>query len=108
MAAGSLPSLNAPRSRHPAAQTAARAEIADLIEADLLHILRWQAQLGEMRRRRRDPASLPALVTTWDILARLIELHMRAKDEICSPAICDPGPQGRALAREIQAAHQNI
>ena len=107
-AAGPLPHLNAPGLRHPAAGTAVVADITDLIGADLLHILRWQAQFGAIRRRRRDPASLPALATTWDTLARLIDLHMRAQDVICVPAICDPGRQGRTLAREIEGAHENI
>ena len=107
-AAGPLPHLNAPGLRHPAAGTAVVADISDLIGADLLHILRWQAQFGEIRRRRRDPASRPALATTWETLARLIDLHMRAKDVICVPAICDPGRQGRTLAREIEGAHENI
>jgi len=107
-AAGPLPHLNAPGLRHPAAGTAVVADITDLIGADLLHILRWQAQFGEIRRRRRDPASWPALATTWDTLARLIDLHMRAKDVICVPAMCDPGRQGRTLAREIEGAHENI
>lgn len=107
-AAGPLPHLNAHGLHHPAAGTAVVADITDLIGADLLHILRWQAQFGEMRRRRRDPASRPALATTWDTLARLIDLHMRAKDVICVPAICDPGRQGRTLAREVEGAHENI
>jgi anti-anti-sigma factor len=107
-AAGPLPHSNAPALRHPAAGTAVVADITDLIGADLLHILRWQAKFGEIRRRRRDPASWPALATTWGTLARLIDLHMRAKDVVCVPAICGPGRQGRTLAREIEDAHENI
>src|SRR5437868_1407852 len=77
-AAGPLPHLNEPGLRHPAAGTAVVADITELIGADLLRISRWQAQFGEIRRRRRDPASRPALATAWDTLVRLIDLHMRA------------------------------
>ncbi|MBV9445251.1 MAG: STAS domain-containing protein [Streptosporangiaceae bacterium] len=103
-----LPHLNAPVPRRLAITTATQADIIKLVGDDLLHILHWQAQLGELRRQRREPASRPALAATWDTLARLIDLHMRAEDEICVPAICERSVWGRDLAREIEGAHQGI
>ncbi len=103
----SLPRLNLPgpdRTRKPAAS----ADIIDLAGASHLHILGWQAWLGELRRCPGDPASGPALATVWETLAALIELHMRAEEEVCAPALYDPTPQGQALTRHAKAAHADI
>lgn len=83
------------------------AEIAELIAADNLHIMRWQVRLSELRRQG-DPGSGPALHAAWDTLAVLIDLHMAAEDEVCGPAIAGTGPRGPALARQARDAHQDI
>jgi hypothetical protein len=84
------------------------ADIIDLIQASHLHILRWQARLGQLRRQRGAPAPGSEAATAWDTAACLIDLHMHADDEICGPAIYDPTPPGRALARLSQDAHDSI
>ncbi len=64
-------------------------DIIDLIRADYLHIMRWAAKLGELSRRYGEEYR-PALVSTWLTLASMIDLHMRADDEICGPAVLGP------------------
>jgi anti-anti-sigma regulatory factor len=107
-AAGPVPRLNAPGLPRRPRRTATMADIIDLGGASRLHILRWQAQLGQLRRQRCDPASRPELGATWDTLASLIDLHMRAEDEICGPAIYGRTAEGMALAREAEDAHEDI
>ena len=106
-AAGTLPGVNAPGApRRIAARTVAMTDIIDLIEASQLHILRWLDELG-----RRPGAPSPGrfgLAATWDTVATLIDLDMRADDEVCAPAIYDRTPQGRALARQSRQAHAEI
>lgn len=82
------------------------ADITDLIAAGQLHIMRWQARLGQLRAGGAGPG--PALAATWDTLASLIDLQMHAEDEICGPAICGSGPDGRALTWTIRDAHEDI
>ncbi len=104
-----LPRLNLPAPADcTAGKPAARADIMDLAGASHLHILGWQAWLGELRRCPGDAASGPALATVWDTLASLIDLHMRAEDEVCAPAFYDTTPQGQALAGHARAAHADI
>ena len=85
-------------------------DIIDLIEADHLHITRWAARLGELSHSCRDSGQepLPVLVGTWQTLASLIELHMRAEEEICGPAILGTDVPGRVLARQTEAVHEDI
>jgi hypothetical protein len=82
-------------------------DILDLITADYLHIMRWAARLGELSRQH-GAGSRPALVSTWLTLAGLIDLHMRADDEICGPAVFGAAPRGRALARPAKDDHDDI
>jgi anti-anti-sigma factor len=102
--AGKLPR----REPSAAGRMTAMADITDLVGASRLHILRWQARLGQLRRQRGAPAPGPEAAAAWDTAARLIDLHMHAGDEICGPAIYDRTPSGRALARSIQDAHDDI
>lgn len=83
-------------------------DIIDLTAASHLHVLHWQAQLGELRRGLG--ASPPALdlVAAWDTVAALINLDMRAEDEICAMALYSTTPEGRALARQLRADHQDL
>jgi hypothetical protein len=90
----------------PGAGTVAAA-ITDLVRASYRQIARWQARLGELRRHA-DPAADPDLAATWDTVAALIDLHMRAGEEVRGPAICRAAPHGAALAREIRDAHADI
>ena len=83
-------------------------DIIDLIAASQLHVLRWQAWLGEQGRRLGAPPPVPGLAATWDTVAALIDLHMAADDEVCAPAIYDRTPGGRALAREAKQAHAEL
>ena len=83
-------------------------DIIDLIEVDHLHITRWAASLCELSRQDGDQEPGPVLVRTWQTLASLIELHMRADEEICGPAVLGTGERGRVLARETRAAHEDI
>jgi hypothetical protein len=82
-------------------------DIIDLIRADYLHIMRWAAQFGELSRHYSEE-SRPALISTWMTLARLIDLHMRADDEICGPVVFGTAPRGRALAWQTKADHEDI
>jgi hypothetical protein len=82
-------------------------DIIDLIRADYLHIMRWAAQFGELGRQDSEE-SRPALASTWLTLASLIDLHMRADDEICGPVVFGTAPRGRALARQARAGHEDI
>jgi hypothetical protein len=41
-------------------------------------------------------------------VAALIELHMRAREEICGPAVRRAAPRGAALAAEIRDAHADL
>jgi hypothetical protein len=82
-------------------------DIIALVEADHLHITRWAARLGELSRRDSGP-ELPVLVSTWQTLASLIELHITADEEICGPAVFGPRKRGRVMAGETRAAHEDI
>ena len=81
------------------------ADVIVLLRASRLEIARWQAQLGELLRHV--PAADPDLAATWDTVAALIDLHMRAEEEICGPALCRAAPRG-ALARQIRDVHADI
>jgi hypothetical protein len=83
------------------------ADIGDLIRADGAHILRWQARLGRLRRGAVPPYG-PDLAATWDTVTALIDLHARAEEEICDPAIYGTGPKGKTLASQARDAHQDI
>lgn len=88
--------------------TAAMAGIIDLREASCLHIVRWRARLGELRRRA-GPAPCPEeLAAAWETVATLTDLHMAAEDEICVPAISRTVPQVRPLTLELRDAHEDI
>lgn len=84
------------------------ADIIDLITADHLQIMRWAAKLGELCRQGADGNSGTTLAATWVTLASLIDLHMRADDEICGPAVFGTDPEGQILAREYRDAHEDI
>jgi anti-anti-sigma factor len=108
-AEGTLPRRDPPGPPRPAAgRTTAVADIIELLEASQLHILRWQARLGQLRRQRGAPAPGPEVAAAWDTAACLIDLHMQADDEICAPAIYDSTTPGRALARSARDAHDDI
>ena len=83
------------------------ADISDVIRADGAHILCWQARLGQLHRGT-GPASGPDLAATWDTVTALIDVHARAADEICAPAIYGPEPPGRTLAGQARDDHQDI
>ena len=83
-------------------------DIIALVEANYLHITRWAARLGELSRLDSGQQPIPVLVRTWQTLTSLIELHIRADEEICGPAIFGPTERGRVLARETRAAHEDI
>jgi hypothetical protein len=83
------------------------ADISDVIRADDAHILCWQARLGQLHRGA-DPASCPDLAATWDTVTTLIDVHARAEEEICDPAIYGTGPQGRTLAAQARDGRQDI
>jgi hypothetical protein len=83
-------------------------DIIALVEANHLHITRWAARLGELSRLDSGQQPLPVLVRTWQTLTSLIELHIRADEEICGPAVLGPTERGRVLARETRAAHEDI
>jgi hypothetical protein len=83
------------------------ADISDLIMADGAHILCWQARLGRLRRGA-GPAPGPGLAATWDTVSALIDLHARAGEEICGPALYGTGSRGRTLAGQARDARQEI
>lgn len=83
-------------------------DIIDLIEADHLHIMHWAARLGELSRQDSGQEPDPVLARTWQTVAELIELHMRADEEICGPPVLGADAQGRVLAREIRDAREDI
>jgi hypothetical protein len=83
-------------------------DIIDLIEADRLHIMRWAARLGELSGPGSGQGYGPVLDRTWRTLAGLIELHMRADEEICGLAVFAAGGESRVLAGDIRAAHDDI
>lgn len=84
------------------------ADIIDLIRADQLHIMRWAARLGELYRQGADGNSRATLAATWATLASLIDLHMRADEEICGPAVLGTDADAQALAREYKDDHEDI
>jgi hypothetical protein len=83
-------------------------DIIDLIRADHLQTMHWAARLGELSRRDSGQESRPVLVTTWQTLASLIDLHMRADEEICGPAVFGTSAQAPVLVRQIKDAHEDI
>jgi hypothetical protein len=83
-------------------------DIIDLVKADHLQIMHWAARLGELSGRDGDQDSGPALARTWLTLAGLIELHMRADEEICGPAVFGANARGRVLGRELREAYEGI
>jgi len=84
------------------------ADIIELILADHLQIMRWAALLGDLSRRGRGQGAPAELVATWETLAALIDLHMRADDEICGPAVFGDDPAGWAMARQVREDHEDI
>lgn len=104
--AGKVPGMIMPEARHrTAARKVAMSDIIDLMEASCLHILGWQARLGELRRRGDGPPD-PQVAGAWETAASLIVLHMRAEDEICAPAIAPS--QGWAACRKLKDAHEDV
>jgi len=92
----------------PAGSQSCRREAGGIAEA---HQARWPAWLGDLYRRDRGwdtRAELAELVTTWETLAALIDLHMRADEEICGPAVFGGSPAGRAMTRQVRDDHEDI
>jgi hypothetical protein len=83
------------------------ADISDVIWADGTHILCWRARLGQLARGA-SPAFDPDLAATWDTVTALIDLHARAEEAICEPAIYSTGSQGMTLARQARDVRQEI
>jgi hypothetical protein len=83
-----LPAVGRPR--RTARRIAAMTDITDVTDTDHLHILRWQARLGDRLLQSGDPPRLE-LLTIWDTLTSLMDLHMRAEEEICTLAIYSTG-----------------
>jgi len=84
------------------------ADITELILADHLQITRWAARLGELYHRGRGRDARAELAATWETLAALTDLHMRADEQICGPAVVGDGADGRAMTRQIRDDHDNI
>ena len=61
------------------------ADIIDLIRADQLHITRWAVKRRRLSHQAGTRQHRAELITTWETLGRLIELPMRADEEICGP-----------------------
>jgi hypothetical protein len=61
--------------------------------------MHWAARFGELARQK--PGAV--LAGVWLTLASLIELHMRAEEEICRPAVLGTAGPGRVVARQIRA-----
>ncbi|HEU5388953.1 MAG TPA: hypothetical protein VFV73_23940 [Streptosporangiaceae bacterium] len=78
------------------------ADIIELILADHLQIMGWAARLGDLSRRDRGRDDRAELAATRETLAALIDLHMRADDEICGPAVFGGDPDGRAMTRQTR------
>lgn len=83
------------------------ADVCDVIRADGAHILCWQTRLGQLRRDPGSPAG-PDLAVTWDTVTALIDLHGRAEEEICDPAIYRSHLHGRTLAGQARDAREDI
>lgn len=75
------------------------ADVTALIRTDHLQILRWQAVMGQLARQSRRPGS-PARTPAraWGIMARLIDWHMSAVEQICGLAASQVSPWARAQA----------
>ncbi len=85
------------------------ADIIDLIRADHMHIVLWQSELGDRARPGSDPGNCQALASTWSALANLIDLHMKAEDEIFWPAaLRDAETPDGARQRNAADAHEDI
>jgi hypothetical protein len=84
------------------------ADIIELILADHLQIMRWAGLLGDLSRRARGRDDRAELAATWETLVALIDLHMRADDEICGPTVFGGDPDGRAMTRQIRDDHDDV
>src|SRR5690348_8475991 len=84
---GSRDGLNRERKSVQAKPGNAMADINELILADHLQIMRWAGLLGDLSRRARGRDDRAELAATWETLVTLIDLHMRAEDEICGPTV---------------------
>lgn len=78
------------------------ADVIELILADHLQIMGWAARLGDLSRRDRGRDDRAELAATRETLAALIDLHMRADEEICGPAVFGGDPDGRAMTRQTR------
>lgn len=88
------------------------ADIAGLVKASHLLILRWQAAVGQLRTQSRRPgSSRRELAGAWGVTARLIDWHMSAGEEICGPAtwgLSDHGLRRLEHARDEHAFIREI
>lgn len=85
------------------------ADVTALIRTDHLQILRWQAVMGQLARQSRRPGS-PARTPAraWGIMARLIDWHMSAVEQICGLAASQVSPWARRRVDNTGAVHANV
>lgn len=62
----------------------------------------------ELREAARSGEPARALARKWVEVARSIEAHLSATDEVCLLAVLGTGPQGRQQVRAIIAEHEDI
>lgn len=84
------------------------ADIIDLVSVDHFHVMCWAAQLGQLNRQRDKQVSAAVLAMTWQTLASLVDLHMKAEDEVCTPAIFGTGRRGLARTERSKAEHRTV
>jgi len=108
VAAGPVAGSSRPGPSRAAARTPLPADVTSLTRASHLHIARWQAWFGELRRYLGGSLPGPGLAATWDTLAALIDLHVSADEEICAPVIYGGQPQRRVQARTARDAREDI
>lgn len=108
IAAGPVAGSGRPGPASGAARTPLLADVTSLTRASHLHIARWQAWFGELRRHLGGSLPGPGLAATWDTLAALIDLHVSADEEIFPPVMHGSQPQRLAQARAATDAHEDI
>jgi Hemerythrin HHE cation binding domain len=83
-------------------------DIIELVLSDHRRIRQLQKALHDTARY--DPGGRPggALARMWDGLARVIELHLSAEQEICWLPMCGTGPRGREQIAAAAAGAADI
>jgi hypothetical protein len=104
----STPGFTAPARTGSTGPDAGISEIGELIITEHARILRLFRALDDLARRGDPAVARLRLAQVWARLAGLLEVHTRAEEEICFPALFGNGAYAPAFMETAIADHDDI